>query len=140
MRIENWDVALVAFAEYVRGRPFIWGETDCATLVRRGLGIMLDGDPWRGHLGTWKTKIGAFRISSKTDARRILRGSGAVRVVPGYETAGDLALGPGRDAHGLLRVSLLIPSRKALVAFPDQGVRLVDTLSLIPGTSFWRYE
>ena len=140
MRVENWDVHLVEFAESVRGAPFVWGETDCVTLARAGLRVILDRDPWHGLLGRWTTKRGAFRVSVRADTGAILKASQAAEVPPRMATAGDLAVGPGLGEEGLHRLSILVPARKALVAFPEGGVELVDQLSLIPGTTFWRYD
>lgn len=32
-RFKDWDVRLMEFAEANKGRPFVWGETNCAALA-----------------------------------------------------------------------------------------------------------
>ena len=39
-RVNNWDLALVEWAESVRGKPYEWGVTDCGTLVRDACAAM----------------------------------------------------------------------------------------------------
>ena len=138
-RVENWDSCLVRLARAVEGQPFEWGRTDCATLARRGLTTIYGRDVWAGHVGTWKTRRGALGSAGRTDPENALRASGAVPVPPNYAWSGDVALGASLDAHGMPRVSLLLPNRKALTSTPDRGVVVVDKLSLTEGTEFWSY-
>ncbi len=67
-RIENWDSALVRYAETVLGEAFKWGRTDCAAVVRNGLNEILGLDPWKGHVEVWRSKVKALRIASSLDA------------------------------------------------------------------------
>jgi hypothetical protein len=137
--VANWDRRLVEFVAVVVGQPFKWGETDCVSLVRRGLQLMFDEDVWKGHVGEWKTRRGAITVSGKTDYENALLTSGAVEVGYHYGTSGDVALGPQEDEHGMLQMALLVPTRKALTATPAVGVAIVDKLRLEEGTRFFRY-
>ena len=137
--IENWDSRLVELAREMTGRPFKWGTTDCASLVRRGLTVILGTDPWQGHVGTWKTRRGALGVSRRLDHEDVLRASGAVQVGIHYAWTGDVALGANMDEHGMLQVALLLPTRKAMTSMPETGVVIVDKLSLAEGTRFYRY-
>lgn len=139
-RVDNWDRRLVEFAATVVGRPFKWGQTDCASIVRRGLTQVFSQDVWKGHVGEWKTKRGALGVSGRTEPQEALRASGAVEVGKHYAWSGDVALGDSVDDHGMLQVALLLPTRKAMTSTPENGVVIVDKLKLAEGTTFWRYE
>lgn len=138
-RIHNWDVCLVRFAQFVEGRDFQWGRTDCASLVRQALTEILGTDPWRGALGTWSTKTGALRVFKRTKPQRVLRSTGAVRVGTLFATAGDVALGPGGDARGLLGLAMVLPSNKVLTSTPERGVYIVGGQEFGAGVRFFRY-
>ncbi len=137
--VANWDRRLVEFVKEVRGTPFKWGQTDCASLVRRGLQLMFDEDVWKGHVNRWKTLKGAAKVSGTTDYEVALLASGAVEVGYHYASSGDVALGPQEDEHGMLQMALLVPTRKAMTATPLVGVEIVDKLMLEDGTLFFRY-
>ena len=137
--VANWDRRLVEFAAVVVGQPFEWGQTDCVSLVRRGLQLMFNEDVWKGHVGEWKTKRGAITVSGKTDYEDALLTSGGVEVGYHYASSGDVALGPNEDEHGMLQMALLVPTRKVITATPEVGVALVDKLRLEEGTRFYRY-
>lgn len=137
-RLANWDTHLVSFARDVVGREFEWGVTDCATLVRRGLIEMLGRDVLKGHHRVWKTRRGAL-MASRVKPQDALKASGAERVGNKFAWSGDVAVGRRVDDHGMIRVALLLPTRKALTSTPDLGVIIVDRLSLTKGTRFWRY-
>jgi hypothetical protein len=137
--IANWDRWLVEFARAEDRLPFEWGSTDCVSLVRRGLQTVFDVDVWDGHVGKYKTKRGAVTVAGKTDYEAALLASGAVEVGYHFGTAGDVALSPKEDEHGMLSMAMLVPSRKALTSTPTEGVVIVDKLRLEEGTRFFRY-
>lgn len=137
--VANWDRRLVEFANEVRDQPFEWGQTDCASLVRRGLQAVFGEDVWKGHVGEWKTKRGALTVSGKTDYEDALLASGAVEMGFHYAWAGDVALGVKEDQHGMIPIALLVPTRKVITSTPRTGVVIVDKLMLEEGTRFFRY-
>lgn len=139
MRLPNWDVLLVAFAEEWRGQEFAWGKTDCGIMVRAGLRSMLGKDPWGRKVGKWTSKRGALLRSGQISYEDALCATGAVEVGSGFATAGDVAMGADRDPHGMVALSLLVPTRKALISTVETGVALVDKLQLDDGVRFWRY-
>lgn len=138
-KIENWDSFLVEYANNMVGKEFVWGKTDCATLARRGLMVILGRNPWRGHIKVWRSKAAALRASKTVDPIAIFNDSGAREIDRGFISAGDIAIGPEIDSHGMFRFSLLVPTRKALSSWTEQGVILIDHLHLPIGTRFWRY-
>lgn len=139
VRVENWDSELVRYAEAHRGESFRWGETDCVTLTREALMIMLGEDPWRHLVPRFKTLRKAARLAGELEPEITLRDTGAVEVGYHFGWAGDVALAPGQDDDGLPGISLLLPNRKALVATVADGVVVTDKLALPEGTRFFRY-
>lgn len=141
MRVENWDTWLVQFANEMRDREFVWGETDCVTIMRGGLKAILGRDPLKGKLQSWKSQIGALRAFKRIafSPTILLADTGAVRVLPNFASSGDVAIGPETDKNNLPSISLLLPGRKALVSTPETGVIIIDKLALTTGTEFWRY-
>lgn len=138
-RIHNWDVSLVRFAQLVEGDVFEWGRTDCASVVRQALMQILGVDPWKGCLGTWKTKTGALRVFKRTEPQDVLESTGAVRVGTLFATAGDVALGRGVDARGLLGLAMVLPSNKVLTSTPEKGVYIVGGRGFGTDVRFFRY-
>lgn len=140
-RVLNWDVRLVEFAREVRGQPYVWGETDCATLVRRALTVMHGEDPLPDDVGAWTTRIGALRVAGRTDVEDALYRAGGWEVRPPYATAGDVALAqPHGQGDPLPTLSVLLPRGKVLTSTPQLGVAVLARDSLDPGTRYFRHE
>ena len=140
MRIQNWDVWLVAFANAAVGKPWKIGKTDCVTLTRRALTQMLGRDPWDGVVRHWTTLKKARQVAGQLDALDVLESTGALEVGWHFGTAGDIALGPPDEDYGLPGLSIIVPQRHALISTKDRGVELIDKLTLPEGTRFYRYE
>jgi hypothetical protein len=65
-RIPNWPVALGNLARELIGQPFVWGETDCVSIVRKATIAMYGEDIAKPYIDvTYKTKIGAVRAFKK---------------------------------------------------------------------------
>jgi hypothetical protein len=109
------------------------------TLTRKALKVIYERDPWRDVVPTYKTKTAAVKTAKTIDAVDALLSSGAVEIGARYATAGDVALGPTRDAYGLPATSILIPGRAVLVSTAENGVRVVDKFALPQQTRFFRY-
>ena len=137
--IDSWDVELVGFAKKQRGRDFRWGSTDCATLTRRSLKLIHGSDKWAGAVPSYKTKRAALAAASSIGTERALVSSGGYEVGRKLATAGDVAVGPEVDGHGLPSVSILLPSLKVLYSTKEDGVLIVSKTRLPEGTRFFRY-
>ncbi len=140
MRLENWDNRLVKFVVDHNGLEYEWGETDCAQLVRSALYAMYGRDLWHDHVGTWTTKTGAIRVLNKLDVEDILEKTGAFRITRPFSTSGDIAFNPPTNDHDIISLSILVPTRKALMSTPEEGVHYIDALLLPQSTRYWRYE
>ncbi len=137
-RVANWDTRLVQFARTHLGRDFRWGATDCVTLTRRAVGVILGFDPFGDDLPKIRSKKTALKLKG-LDAVECVLSSGAVEQGWHFGWSGDVAVGPGVDAHGLPAVSVLLPQRRALVSTAEKGVIVVDKLDLPKGTRFFRH-
>lgn len=135
----NWDVALTRFANYQRGRAFVWGSTDCATLTRQALKVIHNEDKWDGFVKRYDTKKGALLFVRNADPENVLVASGGCQVGRSFATAGDVALAPEMDDHGLPAVSILLCGCKVLYSTVEDGVIIVSKHALPAGTRFYRY-
>lgn len=105
MKVEGWEKLLSAAIEDARGKPFVWGQHDCAIWaldVRR----LLTGGPdvvtWRGR---YKTLIGSQRAMRKMGWRSLENGARALIGAPLqgvlFAQRGDLVLSGGDPALGV---------------------------------------
>src|SRR4051812_39369367 len=96
-RVLNWDVQLAVWASAQRGRPFIWGETDCGTLVREAHRVMY-GEDLYGFLGEWTSPVAAGRILAERGGFSGILASLDAELVPiGLVQSGDVLVAWG---HG----------------------------------------
>lgn len=140
MRIENYDVEIVRYAKAIKGEPLVWGDTDCANIVRNGIYILLGRDPFKGSLKRW---TGLKSAKNRADAVPVLDrlfNSGAIEVERLFSSIGDVALGPATDPEGLPQLSLILTRRKVLISTQEYGVQIVPLETLSDGTRFFRYE
>lgn len=140
MRVERWDVVLLEFADAVIKEEYEWGTSDCVSVTRRALSAILGRDPWKDHIGTWKTMRGALKVVKKIDPAEVLLASGAVEVGYNFASAGDVALLPDEDdGYPFPHIALVLHRGKHLVAHPDNGIRIIDPVRN-PLTRIFRYE
>jgi cell wall-associated NlpC family hydrolase len=122
------EVALIRWAETMRGQPFVWGETDCWALVLRAIAVL--GRPVR-VVPWWRSEPEARRALTAVNWRDTLADAGfaAIESTP---RIGDVLV-VERDwpcAHICL-------GRAALSSGPVNGVGLTWTRALA-GASVWR--
>lgn len=64
-RIEGWEARLAEEIEAARGKPFVWGQHDCATWafdVRRALTGQDAAAAWRGRYSSAKGAVRTLRL------------------------------------------------------------------------------
>lgn len=140
IRRENWHVWLVRFANAANGMEYKIGKTDCVSITRRALQVIYATDPWEDQLPPWKTNAQAIRRARSVDPEKLLESTGAIEIPRNFATAGDIAWRPRDDHDGLPMAAVVLPARKALLSNPENGVQIVDMLSLHEDTRFYRYE
>ena len=127
-RVLNWDVHVTTWAIAQRGRPFIWGETDCGSLTREGHRVMYGRDLYE-DIGSWLTAYSASRILVEHHGfGAILRSRGALAVPYHSLQTGDVVLG---DAPG--RAAALVVAGRLLIADEEGGVLLEEAPATVAG-------
>lgn len=137
VRVANHEVLVIDLAERMRGEPFVWGQTDCASICRRTLTVMLGVDPWREALPSYTTLREARRAFSKVDMTRIWDDASEVR--DRLIVTGDIGIAPHLDGHRLPSLYVALPRSLALIANPSEGTRTIPRAQLLEGTRWYRY-
>lgn len=116
-RIKNWDKHLIRWAESTKGKDFVWGETDCASLISKALGVM------------YHRKIFDYNYTNMKSAKETLDDIGDVgekfisvgaELKPwSYATAGDIFI--GEQDHGFPTMHVVLRG-KCLSSRIDSGV------------------
>ncbi len=138
-RVPTWDVDLEQWAAGLIGTAFVWGETDCASLVVKGQRLIYGVDVF--HVDTWKTKAKALRILTERDGLPRVMRLHCKEVGRRFLRAGDIVLvGHGCtefDTDGML----LVIREYALATSPELGVIAVP-LDAMPttDTTYWRID
>lgn len=130
IRVPNWDTLLFEWAMEQRGKPYVWGETDCGSLVRSAVGI-ISGEPAFAHVWPYRTRAQAGRRLSETGGvSAVLLAAGWVAVPLTMAQQGDVLIMDTEDgpACGVIVARLLLTSDLAagvqLLPVPDAGVLL----------------
>lgn len=94
MRAPNWDVKLLEWAAGLEGKPFVWGETDCALLALEAHDLVTGSALAEAYRGRWDSEFAArrFIVEHSTDIERRLLAAGCDVVAPGYLQRGDFIL------------------------------------------------
>lgn len=102
-RVANWDVKLREFARANIGRTFVWGDTDCVSLVRRALIVIYDEDILGPAVpGDWSTKTGALRAYTKIDSfHASITAIGFAEIPKSVFRDGDILVSPGERMENM---------------------------------------
>ena len=110
-RVANWQVNAAEEISPLVGTPFIWGETDCASLARKMLVRMYGEDPFTGKVGNYSTKMGAVKAFKKAGSFDELIGSiGGKRIKKNSVRDGDVAVVQD-DSEGFQSLLIYVGSR-----------------------------
>lgn len=89
-RVPEWRASLLDWAASVRGMPFIWGRTDCVTLVRAALRVCFGQDVFP-VIPAYHSETQALAVYRKHGgAGDALRGLGADRRMLSFARMGDI--------------------------------------------------
>lgn len=136
MRIRNWDLAVVAWATKLEGAQFVWGLTDCGTLVRRMTARMYGDDIF--ELDRWKSARGMKSIVGRAGGVAVILDRVGDEVNIHYATTGDVIVQPdGCPITGLDSVMAVINGR-VLLAKPTKTLRLEPIVGLVEDLRVWR--
>jgi len=139
-RRAGWEFSLVEYAMAQRGRPFVWGDTDCFSLARGALEVVYESDPLAdvGAYGSASEAGAVLRaVGHPADA---LRERGATLVPLGMAQQGDLLLMPGDDGTGHPRFAVVVDGRgHVLTSSVGKGAEMVLIAWMTLGTTAWRW-
>jgi len=126
-RVRDWRTRLIAWSAEQVGKPFVWGETDCASLVRAALmecfGKDVTGVP------TWRSKRGAANVLKKYPPLEVLGWLGAEKRTVAFARAGDVVSLPDTDTLGDVALGVWIDGA-CLVSTQKGGVQLVPAAQI----------
>lgn len=88
-RYRDWELRLTRWATGLEGRPFRWGETDCASLLCQALRVM-SPDPLTTPV--WADARSARRARRSVRPTDLLRAHGLATILPPYVQPGDVAV------------------------------------------------
>lgn len=131
-RLRNWDVGLVVWAKQVLDLPFVWGETDCASLIRRAHRVMYGVDLFR-EVAPWSSLLGARKaVEAYGGVEDAMRRLGAQALPMAFARQGDVIVQAEALDDDFTGAAFLMVSGRLLSANPDTGVRLFPRSSLSP--------
>lgn len=91
-RQRDWRAQLHRWARQQLGAPFVWGETDCASLARQALTVMF-GEDLLPELPRWSTAREAVAVLAQHGAGvGLLVALGAQEVSLSFIRAGDIVV------------------------------------------------
>lgn len=138
-RERNWDLALHELRLSLVGAPFVWGETDCVSVVRRSWELVFGGDLLE-HLPHYASGSEARAALSMTGGLGMaMLDHGALTFPLTFAQTGDVVNGPEDPGHGFPFVGLVV-GREVLTSTMEQGV-IAHPLSACPeGCSVLRWH
>ena len=130
------EIALVKWAGEMVGKPFIWGETDCAMLALRSLNTSLGIDVSGAFAGVWRDEASALAHFQIELPSQVLSMLGLSQMDQVYFATGDIILAPKEPFPETAHICL---GMRSLSADPEHGVVYVRTLDLLKhAVSLWR--
>ncbi len=136
----DWRSRLLCWSALQVGRPFVWGQTDCATLGRSALTEIFGVDvmPW---LPTWHSAREAVQVvQTYGPVESILEKLGACGVSSAFMRAGDLVvMREPEEEIGRVAIMVCIDGRECIVS-RHTGVVLERLPLLVEGAqaySLW---
>ena len=138
MKVDNYDYKLIEWVNIQLGKPYIWGETDCGSLVRKGLNIVYGKDCF-GYILAWDSEVECRKIwDDLGGVDKAFLDFGARKIKGTFAQTGDVAI---LEIGKLLTASVVIGS-KLLFSSADKGVEMRDITPflLLPNIRFYRFR
>lgn len=121
IRVPNWDTLLFEWALEQRGKPYVWGETDCGSLVRAAACVLFGVDTFE-HVEPYTTRAAATKRQNETGGvSAVLLATGWTEQPLTMAQQGDVLILDSEDgpACGIIVARLLLTSD------PTNGVQLL---------------
>jgi hypothetical protein len=136
-RVRDWDVRLMTWADAMRNRKFIWGETDCHRLALDAVQVMYgDSSPLGFVTASWVTSTHALAHYRRgVRPAIVLKNAGAQQVPLTLVQMGDIIVLPMEEHFHPMLIAL--DNRRYLTSKPGEQVYLTD--DPLPDTAeVWR--
>lgn len=134
VRLRNWDTELNKWAERMQGQPFVWGLSDCASLVRDACHLMYGREifdlPW------WKTQD--EMVEAVRDGVTAILETIATPVGRRFVQTGDIVQVLDGCPYTKLDALLVVVRDHLLASVPKRKIGLVRFKSLAETAVVWR--
>lgn len=134
-RVVNWDSAVKAAVTPLLGRPFEWGETDCASVSVACLNAMYDEPIYPKTL--YKSLRGARELWGYVDIGKVAERASGHAVGPQWATYGDIAVGD-LDSDGFPSLYFVLRGC-AVTSSKEKGVFTIPLAKLKDRVTFYRF-
>lgn len=122
-RVRNWDCLAVEWAIQQVGKPFVWGETDCASLLTGMLGVMYRKLPPLPRYASLRDAMDIWEQTGGVKPVLLEWGSQPLPTVA-YANTGDVLIASPRDDEPFDAVMPVITD-KYLFTEPNNTVQLI---------------
>ena len=137
--IANYEGKLAEWARHKLGMAYEWGKTDCGTLVREGLFLILDRDPFP-YMPGWNSEGESRKIWDEMGGvDHAFLAFGAEKIESSYAQTGDIAV---LEVDKFLTAAMAIGDNKLLFASTDKGIftRNITPALLKLNIRFYRFK
>ena len=134
VRLRNWDVELIAWAERMKGQSFVWGLSDCASLVRDACRLMYGYEIF--DLSWWKTQD--EMVEAVREGVTEILSAVATPVGRKFVQTGDIIQVPDGCPYTKLDSLMVVVCDRLLVSVPKKKIRLVKFEGFADTSVVWR--
>lgn len=121
--VRNYDIELVIWGKALIGQPFVWGKTDCGTIVRRAMKIVFGKDVFRGKVRSYRSGVEAMRVMQGVGGiAGALVNAGFIRQKGRKWHTGDIIVEPGDDRQNRPEGAGVVIRRSVLISHHEAGV------------------
>lgn len=133
----NGELSLISWASEMRGKPFIWGQTDCVMLTLLGLDRYLGTQHAASYAGLWSSKKSALAYFGQQRPSQWFERHGASRIDRSHAMLGDTIMVP---ADPWPETCHMVLGRYSLSSHEQKGVVVLRTITLLsePSITIWR--
>lgn len=137
--IANYEGRLAEWVRHKLGMAYEWGKTDCGTLVREGLFLILNHDPFP-FVPDWNNEQESRKIwEDMGGVDHAFLGFGAEKTDTNYIQTGDIAV---LEVDKFITAAMVIGNNKMLFSSTDKGVftRNITPALLKLNIRFYRFK
>mgnify|MGYP001566444653 FL=1 len=136
MKVDNYDYKLIEWVNTQLGKPYVWGVTDCGSLVRQGLNIVYGKDKFN-DIPTWNTEEMCRKIwDDLGGVDKAFLDFGAKKIKGTFAQTGDIIVITANSAAGL------IINSKILFSSIEKGIIFRDIAFILSKVTsqFYRFS